>query len=350
MVTKFPNELKKDVLAVMLAAGASKDNAEVVAEHLVSSNLCGVDTHGLFQIPMYLQDIKKDRLLPKAKPQFLKEDSSSALISGNWTFGQVAARFAMEVAILKAVRAGIAVVSLVQTHHIGRLGHYVEMAAAKEMISMVMGSGYFKDTPRTAPYGGRKGALDTNPVAMGTPAPSDESGPVMFDYATTAVSGARVIIAERSGKPLPVGCILDKHGNPTTHAKDYTDGGTFVPFGGHKGYALMVAAEYLGQIFSGSYSFAESGRGGPIFSHQGVTMIVFRADLFQPIQQFKDQAEQTAARIRTTPPAPGFDEVLVPGDPEMRTRLQRQREGIPIPEEIWKPFVDAALSVGVTID
>lgn len=350
MVTKFPDELKKDVLAVILAAGATEDNAQVVTDHLVSSNLCGVDTHGLFQIPTYLQDIQQDRLLPKAKPEILTEEASTALISGNWTFGQVAAQFAMKAAIRKAAEAGIAIVSLVRSHHIGRVGYYVEMAAANDMISMVMGSGYFKDTPRTAPYGGCKGALDTNPVAMGTPAPSDRSGPMLFDYATTAISGAKVIIAERSGKPLPVGCVLDKHGNPSTSAKDYADGGSYVPFGGHKGYALMVAVEYLGQVFSGSFGYAEAGRGGPIFSHQGVTMIVFRADLFQPIKQFKDQAERTAARVRTTPPAPGFDEVLLPGDPEVRTRQHRQREGIPIPEEIWIPFVDAARSVGVTIE
>jgi len=49
------------------------------------------------------------------------------------------------------------------------------------------------------------------------------------------------------------------------------------------------------------------------------------------------------------PPAPGFEEVLVPGDPELRTRAVRKREGIPIPDDLWQQLVDLAALPGIVI-
>ena len=159
---------------------------------------------------------------------------------------------------------------------------------------------------------------------------------MMFDFATTSASGVKVTEANRKGEPVPTGWIVDKYGNPSTKASDFFDGGAHVPFGGHKGYALMMAAEFLGRVFSGSDSYAEAGRGGPIMSHQGVTMIVFKAGLFQASEDYTRRADEMFHRIRAVPPAPGFKEVLVPGDPEVNTRAIREKAGIPIPEEVWE--------------
>ena len=101
------------------------------------ANLKGVDTHGIWHIPGYVKAIRAGQLAAAQKPGILEERPNTALISGRWTFGQVAARFAMETAIRKAGREQVALVGLVQAHHIGRLGHYAEMAAAEKMISMV---------------------------------------------------------------------------------------------------------------------------------------------------------------------------------------------------------------------
>jgi LDH2 family malate/lactate/ureidoglycolate dehydrogenase len=159
---------------------------------------------------------------------------------------------------------------------------------------------------------------------------------MLFDFATTAGSGVKVANAKRTGEPLPPGWIVDKNGNPSTKASDFFDGGAYLPFGGHKGYALMVGVEFLGRIFSGSDSYAEAGRGGPYMRHQGVTMIVFKADLFQAQGEYARRADEMLHRIRAVPPAPGFKEVLVPGDPEARTRAIRERDGIPIPDDVWE--------------
>jgi LDH2 family malate/lactate/ureidoglycolate dehydrogenase len=252
----------------------------------------------------------------------------------------------MEVAMSKAQEHGMAVVGLVQCHHIGRLGHFVEMAAAKGMISMVWAGGYSEEVPVAAPYGGRKRVLHTNPIAMGFPAGQEPT--MMFDYATTALSGVKVVNAQRRGQQVPPGCIVDKDGNPTTDPNDFFNGGAYVAFGGYKGYALMMAAEFLGRIFVGSDDFVEAGRAGPTLRHQGVTMIVLKADLFVPFAEYAEWADEMERRVRAVPPAPGFEEVLVPGDPEVRTREARQRDGIPIADDVWKSITELAASLGLS--
>ena len=347
MIIKTADELHEAVRAILTAAGADERNANIVAEHLVLSNLSGVDTHGVWPLLIYVNAIQAGELEPTAWPEILSETPTSALVTGNWTFGQVAARHAMEVAINKAKEHNVAVVGLVQAHHTGRLGYYVEMAAAEGMISMVWAGGYAEIAPATVPYGGRARVLHTNPIAMGFPA--GEEPRMMLDFATTALSGVKVDNAKVKGEPLPPGCIVDKDGNPSTDANDFFDGGGHVAFGGHKGYALMMAAEYLGRIFVGSDAFAEAERAGPILRHQGVTMIAFKADLFQPLADYAGRADEMARRVRAIPPAPGFEEVLVPGDPEFRTRAIRRQDGIPISDDVWQRVTQAGELVGLHI-
>lgn len=347
MITKTADELQALVKEILLAAGADEQNAEDVAAHLVLANLSGVDTHGVWPLLLYVQAIKAAEILPTAHPKILRETPTSALVTGNWTFGQVAAKYAMETAIEKAKAQNVAVVSLVQSHHIGRLGHYVEMAAAEGMIAMVWGGGYGVEEPASVPYGGRAPILHTNPMSMGFP--GDAESPMMFDFATSALSGVKVVNAYRRGEQLPPNCIVDKDGNPTTNPNDFFEGGGHLPFGAHKGYALMMAAEFLGRIFSGTDAYVEAERAGPIMRHQGVTMIAFKADVFQPFEAYAERADEMVRRVRAVPPAPGFQEVLAPGDMESRTRAARRRDGIPIADDIWQTICEAAALVDVEV-
>jgi len=343
--TKTAEELESLVREILIAAGADQDGAAEVAEHLVLSNLSGVDSHGIWHVEGYLKAVQAGEILATAKPSVLKETPSSALISGNWTFGQVTANFGMEVAIEKAASQNVAVVGLVQTHHIGRLGHFVEVAAREGMIAMVWTGGYSEEEPATMPYGGRDRVLHTNPVAMAFP--GDQESAMMFDFATTVASGVKVVNAHRRNQDVPPGWIVDKNGSPTTKPSDFFEGGGHIPFGGHKGYAVMMAGEYLGRIVTGADDYVEAGRGGPINRHQGVTMMVMKADLFRPLADFTREADEMERRVRAVPPAPGFDEVLAPGDLEERTRIARRRDGIPIADDVWQSLIDAADRVNV---
>ena len=347
MITKQADDLHTLVKQIFTKAGSEEGNAQDLADHLILANLSGVDTHGIWHVLRYLNSIRDGEILPTANPEIVKETPTSALIKGNWCFGQVSAKYAMQVAIEKAKRSNIAVVALVKSHHIGRLGHYVEMATAEGMIGMVWAGGFGEEVPMTAPFGGRERVLHTNPISIGFPI--GEEVPMMFDWATTALSGVKVINAERRGESLPPNCIIDKEGNPTTDATGFSDGGSYLPFGAHKGYCLMMAVEYLGRIFTGADDFVEPDRGGPIFRHQGVTMIAMQANLFRTLSDYSESAREMRARVRAVHPAPGFDEVLAPGDMESRTREIRRRDGIPIADDVWQSACEAAERMGVEV-
>ncbi len=338
-------ELRSLVSSILRAAGADARNADRVAEALVSSNLAGVDTHGVMHLPGYVKAIGNDEIVPTAWPEVLSETPATALVSGNWGLGHVTAKYAMELAIEKGREQGIAIVGIVQTNHIGRLGEYAELAASRGMIGLVWAGGYGEQKPMAVPFGGSKAVLHTNPLAMGFPAGDEPT--IVLDFATTAIAGSKVLLAQQGGKPVPPGALVDKHGNPTIDPAAFNDGGAQLPFGGHKGYAIMLAVEYLSRILLGTARYADPSKGGIYMRDQGVSMMAFKADLFQPLDEFEALGAEMERRVRAVPPAPGFDEVIVPGDPEARNRAERTRNGIPITDEIWASLLQTAESLGV---
>ena len=249
----------------------------------------------------------------------------------------------------KARTQNVAVVGTVQMHHIGRLGHYVEMAAADKMVGMVWAGGYSEDAPASVPYGGSRRVLHTNPISNRSARRRRVDHDVRLGHDRLVRRQGGQCLPPRG--QLPPNSIVDKDGVPTTNPADFFDGGGHLPFGGHKGYTLMMTAEFLGRIFTGADSYVETGRGvGSIMRHQGATMIAIKADLFQSFADFAARADEMERRVRAVPPAPGFDEVLAPGDMEASYREQRRRDGIPIADDIWQSFTEAAASVGVNIE
>ena len=347
MATITSGDLHTLVREVLEAAGADRRNADRVAEALVSSNLHGVDSHGVYHVAEYVEGIQKGDIAPTARPEILNGTTTTALITGNWTFGHVVAKYGMELAIQKARAQGMAVVCLVRLGHIGRLGEYSEIAASQDMIGMVFASGFGVTMPQSVPYGGREKLMSTNPIAMGFPA--GEETPVVFDFATTVAAGAKVIRARKRGEQVPPGWLVDGEGRPTTDPSNYPDEGGLLPFGGHKGYALMLADELLGRVLAGADAYTEPDRHGSGMRHQGVTMIVLRADLFQPLASFKQTADELTCQVTAVPPAPGFEEVLTPGMLEERAQQRRLRDGIPVPDDVWKSLSDVASSLNVTM-
>ena len=160
--------LTEVAMAIFTAAGATRENAEGVVSSLIDANLTGHDSHGVLRIPYYVKEIQEGKLDPKASPFVVRETASTAVVDGAATFGQVGSRFATDVAIRKARDASLAVVAAMHCHHTGRIGEWVERAAAAGMVGMAVTAG-----PRgpysVAPHGGAKGALGTNPMAWALP-------------------------------------------------------------------------------------------------------------------------------------------------------------------------------------
>ena len=343
--------LKADVLCevasrIFCAVGAPEPAAERVARSLVDANLAGHDSHGVIRIPSYVRAVRAGEVIPDASPELLRETAVSAMVDGGWGFGQVTVDRATRLAIDKARTHGIAVVAAVRCTHIGRLGEYAEMAAAEGMVLFIAAGGLVGKRGHVAPFGGRTGVLGTNPLAFGFPG-GQEVPFLLADFATSAVAAGKIQVARAKREPLPPGTILDSEGHPTTNPEDYAAGGTLLPFGGHKGYALGVVVELLGRVLTGSGSFAEEGRGGDVYGRSGTLLVALDAGLFRDRAEYVRDVDATLRQIKAVPPAPGVDEVLVPGEPERRARAERERTGISVEEPTLNAIRDVAASLGL---
>ncbi|MBX6772359.1 MAG: Ldh family oxidoreductase [Chloroflexi bacterium] len=338
MPTFSAERLREIATAIFRAAGANPEPTAIVVDHLVSANLAGHDSHGVLRIPAYVRAIQEGRIQPNNEPRILRETNVAALVDGNWTFGQVSVQFGTDLAIDRARTHGVAVVGVVRCNHIGRLGTYTAHAAAQGVVMMVTTGALGRSV---APYGGRQGAFGTNPVSFGFPAGTHPD--IMIDFATSAIAGGKVMVARAKHEPVPPGCLLDRDGNPTTDPNAYFNGGFLLPFGGHKGSALALLSVLLSQALLGASEYADSA------GLTGTFILALDAGLFRDRSAVEAETDRIVARIHAVPPAEGFDAVLVPGEPEVRTAERRQRDGIPVPDDTWAEIVAAARTVGLTL-
>jgi len=155
-------QLRKAGSMIFEAAGVPKNEAERVSDSLVKANLTGHDSHGIIRIPSYLRAIREGRIKPGVNVEVVKETLTTALIDGNWGFGQLIAEKAMRVAIEKAKVSSVSCVGVFHCNHIGRLGEWSMMAVDEGMIGMVF-NGYWGYKGTVTPYGGAARRFGTNP-------------------------------------------------------------------------------------------------------------------------------------------------------------------------------------------
>jgi uncharacterized oxidoreductase len=325
---------------IFQAAGTPPDIADLVATSLVDANLAGHDSHGVIRVPWYVDLINQGEILPAERPTIARRGRATALVDGKWGFGQLGARFSTQLAIEMARQDEVAMVAKVRSNHIGRLGEWAELFAGAGLIGMVTtswGSGPYAG----APYGGTARAMSTNPIAWGIPLGEDRP-PFIADFATTASAEGKLRVARAKQAPLPPGVILDAQGRPSTNVEDYYAGGMLLPFGGHKGYALAMLVELLSVHLSGADAATdERGRAN------GATFLALDPQAFRPLDEFESSSNLLLERVKSVPPAVGFDEVLIPGEPEHRSRAQRARDGIPLAEATWEAIQTTATQLGV---
>jgi LDH2 family malate/lactate/ureidoglycolate dehydrogenase len=346
MANRSAAELRQVTEKIFTAAGAPADLATEMGEALVGANLAGHDSHGVIRIPAYLRMIAEGQLDPKARPEIIKETATTALVDGKWTFGHVAAKYGTSVAIKKAKESGTAAVSIVRCNHIGRLGQWASQAAAEGVIAMVTvgggGGGSRGGRGSAAPFGGAEPAFSTNPISIGMP--GGETPDMLIDFATTVVAEGKLQVARAKKAPVPPGSILDKDGNPTTDAEDFYNGGMLLPFGGHKGYALAMFVEMLGGAFTPGDEINGEGRRG------GAVIWAVDAFAFRSPESYADNADFVLQRVKKIKPAPGFKEVLIPGEPEANSATERLNDGIPVADTTWQQIVEGGKSVGVDVE
>lgn len=315
-----------------------------MAQLLVWANLRGHDSHGVIRIPQYIASWRKGDANPTAEPEIVQEGPATALVDGKLGFGQIVARRGMEVAMDKAAAVGVASVGIFNSNHIGRLADYTEMALQRDMLAILAvnagGAGQ-----RMAPWGGRAPRLSTNPIAFACP--TGNPAPISFDIATTVAAEGKVRVKRNRKEQIPLGWILDADGRPTTdpNALYGTPPGTILPAGGHKGYCLSLMIEVLAGIMArGGYSREHPG---PI--RNGVFMIVVDIARFVPPGTFRAEVDDLLRYLKSSPPAPGTDQILIPGEPEAITEAERRRTGIFVEDQTWDQICEIARELGVAI-
>ena len=327
---------------IFSACGTPAVEAAIVAEHLVTSNLMGVESHGLMRIPQYVREIHEKAIQPSGPTKVVKETETTALVDCGWNFGQVGALRTMEVATAKAAKQHVAVVATQRCGHVGRLGSYTQHAAERGFFALGVCSsprhGHF-----VLPWGGREGRLATNPISFAIPTDSDD--PILADFSTAAAPEGKIRLYRDRGKSLPEGWIVDVLGMPSTNPSDFfgPPKGSILPFGGetgYRGFALSLLVEFLGGALAGREITVDQ-------PGNDVAFIVIDIAAFGSKERFHQLVEQIRSYMKSSPPAKGFDEVLLPGEPEFRSLRTRRAQGIPIPDAEWENILRCAESVGV---
>lgn len=314
-------KVSQDILKLV---GTPHEYALSVAESLVQAQEAGHASHGIIRLLEYADSVQKKVIDPIVRPTIFREEGATAVIDSHWGWGQIACKYAVEVAAKKAKEYGVAIVSIQGCNHIGRLGEYLEMLAADGLISVM----WCNADPSVAAYGGKDRLFGTNPFAVGIP--SDDV-PVVIDFATAQSAEGKLRVARANGSSIPVGTVIDKNGKDSTNPQDFYDGGALLPFGGHKGYCLSLMIELLGGTLSGNHptTTAAYTRG------YGTVLMAIDPEKFFGTVLFKSEISEATKNIRATTPAKPGQPVLVPGDVENSER-RKNSPMIQISESIWE--------------
>jgi len=332
---------------IFLAAGVPPEVAHRVAESLVESNLVGHDSHGVIRVPQYLDMLGDERINPRAEPHIVRETGSTAVLDGGWQFGQIAARYAMDVAVTKAWKGGVAVVQLFQSGHVGRLGEYAAQALSRDMIGIVTTNNH-GGGQALSPFGGLARRLSPSPIAIAVPGGRDF--PIVLDMTTSVVAEGKVRVKKARGERLPQGWILDAAGNPSTDPNDLygPPQGSLTPLGGAAGYKGFGLA-FIIDILSGALGGAGCSRvESPPMRGNGVFLEAINPAAFGAADRFPRDVAGLADYVRSSPLAPGCDRILVPGQIEHETRLRRLQQGIEIEDETRQKLQSIATGLGLS--
>ncbi len=342
-------KLRALTVRLLKAGGCSDAEATIVSDHLVDANLAGHDSHGVGMLPHYFRNLAAGTLVPNQKPEIVSESANFAVWDGRMGYGQVIARDAMAWVIGAARRHGVAVHGLRNTHHIGRVGTYGEIAAKAGLVSVHFVNGN-SGRPAVTPFRGREGRFSTNPVCIAVPGTA-ATAPIILDFATSRIALGKVRVAYNEGKPVVDGALLDAAGSPTTNpGVIYNEPvGTVLPFGEHKGYGLALIAELLAGAIVGTGTIQPANpRDRGIVN--GMLTVVIDPERMTNRAFIEAEIDALIAYVKSTEPIDPALPVLIAGEPERIARAKRMAEGIEIDATTWRQIGEAAASVGITFE
>ncbi|MFO1047236.1 MAG: malate/lactate/ureidoglycolate dehydrogenase [Geminicoccaceae bacterium] len=334
------------VVLTARAMGSSPTEAQDVAEHLIAANLAGHDSHGIGMLPDYVRMRHEGLLVPNQTLATVVDRGSVLVLDAKRGFGQAMAKEAMRRGIARARELGSATVALRNSSHIGRIGHWAEQCAAAGMVSVHFVN-VADHAPLQAPYGCSDSRLGTNPFAVGVPG-ADGQPLYVLDMATSAIAFGKARVARNKGVPVPEGVLIDAQGRPTTDPTTYVDTrqGALLAFGAHKGSGLAILCEVLGAALTGGATIAPHHPREEGILNSMLSFILDPGALGDPAGIARE-GQAIAEWVKASPTAPGFTDILMPGEPERRARERRLAEGVPVDDKSLADIEAAIESLGV---
>ena len=335
----YPSETLRAFSAdVFRHFGISEEAAALAADILASSDLRGIESHGVARLRTYYELLSEGHINPQPRVRIVRESPSTATVDGDNGLGLIVGPQANCIAMEKASQVGTGWVSVRNTNHFGIAGYYPLQALARDMIGWAMTNA----SKLVAPLWGAERMLGTNPIAIAFP--GKEEPPIVIDMATSACAYGKIEIARRKVQPIPQGWAIGMDGQVAQSPDDMINGGALSPLGsfremgGHKGYCLASMVDILCCVLSG----ANWGPWAPPFALRqelparsvgkgiGHFFGAMQIEAFIDTDEFKAQIDDWIRTFRATKPQPNIPAVLIPGDPEREAEAIRREQGIPL--------------------
>ena len=309
------NECEALITDIFEKAGASRDDAALVADHLTSAEAQGATGHGISRVKSYHAQLVSGKI--NNSPQ-VKEHNQGALVELDADCGlaYVAIEKAIALSSEIASQQGACIVSIANSHHAGVLGLYVERLARMGYMALMMAN----SPAAMAPWGGKKPIFGTNPIAMACPYGED---PLIIDLSLSKVARGKVMRAANEGTDIPEGWGIDANGNHTTDPKAVLEG-SMLPAGDMKGAMLALIVEIM--------------TAGLARSHYG-----FQASSFFHGEGDAPRVAQTLMVFSPSNPAGTFDHIA------FLLNEMAKDDGVRIPGQAWREKREAAKRDGINI-
>lgn len=322
--------LRKQCQDLMMSLDVPESEAWTIADNLVDADLCGVESHGVSRMSIYMKRLKSGVVNIKGESVITQEHPSSIHWDGRNSMGMVTGVKAMQRCIEKARETGCCFVAVNHSNHYGMASYYVKMGAEAGMVA-------FSGTnapPNIAPWGSPVAYMGTNPLAIAVPTHGE---PMLLDMAPSVVAMGKVILAAKLGKMIPEGWAQTKEGKPTTDPNEGMKG-TVLPIGGPKGYGLSLFMDVLcGVLADAEFGPHLNNMWSDFENPQNVGHVFCCIDIskFVDLDRFRDRMQQMMTEIKALKKNPGVEEIFVPGEIEQRRRLQRKRDGLELHEVVY---------------
>ena len=311
----------------LVRAGLSPEGAAIVTDVQLEASLRDQPTHNMVSIPRYATRITNGTINARPNIRVESETGTSAQIDGDNGPGQWVAVVAMDTAMRIARQKGVGVVAVRRSNHLGAAGHYPWLAAREGLIGLCTTTG----PVILAPTGGTTPTFGNNPIGVGIPAKCHH--PILLDIAMSVAPRGRIGLALAEGKTLPKGWILDRQGRPSTDPADLV-AGLGMPIGGHKGYGLTLIMEVLAGVLTGAGfgwdNRREHNRHMVKPANFGHFFMAIDPELFMALPDFTARVDRLIDQTKSGERAEGADEILIPGESELRARERSLKEGVPL--------------------